>query len=172
MSGKGSPVDFKVDLIKVYATAQIKALIEKSKSIKGLRHSPTKGTLREFFVTDALKPFLSSQFSVGSGIIINQNSDQSAQIDVIILNNHILPPFIREQNIGLYPLVCIAIEVKSNLYKDDLIKAEKDARYIKEWIYRTEGTKTPTYLKPPFCAVLGFYGNGKKELLDENTGKK
>jgi hypothetical protein len=164
----------KTDLIKRYATAQTKAFVEKSKSIKSLKHSLVKGMLRELFVTDVLRPFLGSQFSLGSGIIINQMSDQSHQNDIIILNNHILPPFIGEQSFGVYPLECVVgtIEVKSNLRKKCLEKAEKDARYLKETLYRDRGTKTPTILRKPFSAIFGFYGSGKKELLREDAGKK
>ena len=64
------------------------------------------------------------------------------------------------------------IEVKSNLRRDDIEKAEKDARYLKKTIYREQGTITPTVLIPPFSAVFGFYGNGKKALSHEDRGKK
>ncbi len=161
-------------IIKRYASAQVKALIDKSESIRDLGHNLTKGTLRELFVTDLLSPFLSSQFSIGSGIIINQKGDQSRQNDLIILNNHILPPFIIKQNVGVYPAECVAatIEVKSRLTKDELEKAEEDASFLIETIYRAEGTVTPTVIEKPLCAVFGFYGTGAKELSKEVTGRQ
>lgn len=162
------------DLIKRYATGQVKALIEKAESIKGIEHDVTKGTLRELFVTDLLSPFLSSQFSIGSGIIINQRGTQSHQTDLIILNNHILPPFIKEQHIGVYPAECVVatIEVKSRLTKKELEKAEQDATHLYNSVYNEAETNTPTVMYKPLCAVFGFYGSGTKELSKENNGRQ
>jgi hypothetical protein len=167
-------IALKTDLIKSYATAQINALLEKSKSIKTLDNNLVKGMLRELSITNALSPFLSSQFRLGTGIIINQVCDQSAQTDLIILNNHVLPPFIGEQNLGVFPIECVVgtIEVKSDSRKSDLDEAEKDVKNIKENICRDKGTLTPTKLQKPFCSLFGFYGSFGEELLEENTGKR
>jgi len=160
-------------LIKRYSTSIVKSLIEKSKSLVGLSHKEIKGHLRELFATEALRPFLASQYDVGSGIIVNQNGNQSHQTDLIIYDNRILPPFIKQQNIGVFPVesVLAIIEVKSNLQKKDIIKAETDARYLCETIHR-QGTITPTVTGPdPYCAIFGFYGRGAKALLEESSGR-
>lgn len=161
-------------MIKQYASAQVKSLIAKAESIKDLKHNLTKGTLRELFVTDALSPFLSSQFSIGSGIIINQRGDQSHQTDIIILNNRLLPPFIVRQKIGIYPAECVVatIEVKSRLTKDELIKAERNASFLTDTIYSESGSFTPTLIQKPLCAVFGYYGTGAKELSVEDEGRR
>jgi len=166
-------INSSTDIIKRYATEQARTLVEKSDSIKNLEHSLTKGMLRELFISDALQPFLSSQFSIGSGIIVNQMGDQSPQVDVIILDNHILPPFIGKQYLGIYPVECVVstIEVKSDLAKDDLLDAEKNARVLKEIIFNGKRTLTPTVLTSPFCGVFGFHGTGIPEISQEEEGK-
>lgn len=167
------------DLIKRYASGQVKAVIDKAESIKGVRHKVTKGTLRELFLADLLSPFLSSQFSVGSGIIINQRGEQSHQTDIIILNNHMLPPFIKEQSIGVYPSECVlaTIEVKSRLTKSELEKAEEDARHLHNSICIAIPTVNPTgttipLIYQPLCAVFGFYGKGTELVSSEEAGRR
>jgi len=90
-------------LIQKYSTSIINGFIERSKSLSNLQHNLLKGELRELFVTQVLKQFLTAQFQVGSGIIVNQKGEQSKQTDIIIYDNRILPPFIREQYLGVYP---------------------------------------------------------------------
>ena len=93
--------------------------------------------MRELFVPNILSPFLSKQFDIGSGIVINQKEEQSDQTDIIIYDNRILPSFIKEQHIGVYLAESVIgiIEVKTNLRKDALIRAEASARKLHEKIY-------------------------------------
>ncbi|MHA1252502.1 MAG: DUF6602 domain-containing protein [Candidatus Helarchaeota archaeon] len=161
-------------LIQKYSTSLIHSLIEKIQSISSLSHKLSKGELRELFVADILKAFLTSQFDVGSGIIINQKGDQSNQTDIIIYDNRILPPFIKEQHLGIYPAECVlaVIEVKSNLRKTDIFKSEESAKKLLEIIYNPKSSIYKEYdLFKPICSILGFYGNGVKELNDKMKGK-
>jgi len=66
-------------LIQQYATGIVNGLIEQVKAVGPLDHGPTKGRLRELFVTQVLSRFLTSQFGVGSGVITNQRGDQSKE---------------------------------------------------------------------------------------------
>jgi hypothetical protein len=160
------------DLIKRYSTSIVKALIEKSKSLSGLSHKETKGVLRELFVTEALRPFLASNCDIGSGIIINQRGAQSHQTDIIIYDNRILPPFIKQQNLGVFPVesVLATIEVKSYLQKGDITKAEADAKVLLD-IHRQQHITSTAPFIDPYCALFGFYGRGTKRLSEETEGK-
>ena len=167
--------------IQAYASSIIKGLVAKSEGISGLDHNLTKGQLREILVSDVFKFFLTSQFGVGSGIIVNQKGIQSNQTDIIIYDNEFLPPFIKEQNIGVYPIesVVATIEVKSRLVKNELLKSENAARRLHTKVCDPDGSYYQDIIFPkPLCAVIGFYGNGAKEIdrdsvgnpwLDENT---
>lgn len=161
-------------LIQKYSTVLIKGLIEKVISLKQLNHKVTKGQLREIFISDILKSFLTHQFSIGSGIIINQKGEQSNQNDIIIYDNRILPPFLNQFNIGVYPAesVVATVEVKSNFTQTELLKAELSAKNLIENVYKPSSSIYKEFSQfKPIRAVLGFYGNGIKDLKDKTKGK-
>lgn len=161
-------------LIQNHSSAIIRGLFEKINALSDLNHKLTKGELRELFVTNILESFLTDQFDIGSGIIINQAGFQSNQADIIIYDNRILPPFIKEHHIGVYPAECVmaTIEVKRDLTKGELLKAEKAAQKLKNEIYDQKYSIYNDFkLFKPHCAIIGFYGSGCKHLSDATNGK-
>jgi hypothetical protein len=160
--------------IQQYTSAIIGGMVESSIALQDLDHNLLKGELRELFVTDLLKRFLTSQFEVGSGIITNQKGEQSNQNDIIIYDNRILPPFIREQHLGVFPSECVlaTIEVKSYLIKTELDKAETAAKKLHEEIYRPDASLYGDYHEfKPTCTIFGFYKNGPRAIAKEEAGK-
>lgn len=123
-------------IIQKYSTAIVRGMVEKIKSLSGLRHNLTKGELRELFVNEVLSSFMTDQFGIGSGIIINQAGLQSNQNDILIYDNRVLPPFIKKQNIGVFPIESVlgGIEVKTNLTKRSLIETESKFNYLRNKI--------------------------------------
>ena len=122
----------KSTLIKDYSSALVKGFYEKCLSIKDLQHNLSKGEFRELFVNDLLSNFLSTQFGVGSGVIVDSNGNQSKQVDIIIYDRRIIPPIIQNGNLGVYPIegvLCI-VEVKSNLTKEELEQTEKNFEHL------------------------------------------
>ena len=161
-------------LIQKHSSAIVRGLFEKIDALTEINHKLTKGELRELFVTNILQSFLTTQFEIGSGIIINQAGIQSKQTDIIVYDNRTLPPFIKEQQIGVYPAECVlaTIEVKSFLRKAELLQAEAAANHLKQIVYNQKYSIYSDFKSfIPLCAVIGFYGNGGKELLDRNKGK-
>ena len=161
-------------LIQKYTTSIVRGFIERTESLSHLDHRLLKGELRELFVSDILDSFLTNQFGIGSGIIINQKGEQSNQTDIIIYDNRVLPPFIKGQHLGIYPAECVlaTIEIKSYLRKGELLKAEVSAKKLIEEIYNPKSSLYEDYnLFKPTCAALGFYGNGAKNLSDKKNGK-
>lgn len=160
--------------IQNYSTSIVRGFIERTKSLSHLNHRLLKGELRELFVSNILASFLTNQFGIGSGIIINQKGEQSNQTDIIIYDNRVLPPFIKEQHLGVYPAECVlaTIEIKSYLRKNELLKTEVSANKLLKEIYNPKSSLNKDYnLFRPTCAVLGFYGNGAKNLSDKTKGK-
>ena len=159
--------------IQQYATGMIKALSEQAKAISPLKHNPTKGKLRELFVTQILKQFLTPQFGVGSGVITNQRGDQSRETDIIIYDKRILPPFIREENVGVFPIEVVieTIEIKSRLGKAELVEAESAALRIKEM--SVTGTIYNSDARPsaPGSTVFAFTGHGLSDLNEVESGR-
>jgi len=162
------------NLIKRYSSAIIEGLVSKVSASSPLNHRLTKGELRELFVTNILKSFLTKQFDIGTGIIINQKEEQSNQTDIIIYDNRILPPFIKEQHIGVYPAESVVgvIEVKSRLDRNAIINSEKSAKRLIEIIYNPKASIYGDYeYIRPLCGTIGFYGTGSTEIRDISKGR-
>jgi hypothetical protein len=156
-------------LIQQYATSIIKGFYEKIKSLDRLDHKLTKGELREFFVVEVLNQFLTDQFGVGSGIIINQAGKQSFQNDIIIFDKRVLPPFVKHMNLGVFPIESVlgVLEVKSRLTRKAILDTEGNFKYLKSVIC---DKKYSLYKNDynPLCGMIGFFGNGCKELYNDN----
>ena len=161
-------------LIQQHSTGIIKGLMGQVGSIKGMDHDATKGQLREMFVSNVLNRYLSSQFGVGSGAIVNQRGEQSSQTDIIIYDKRIIPPFIWEQPLGVFPIEAVVetIEVKSWLGLPDILAAVKAAQKLRQ--IATVGSiydgDVKSRMKPPGTTVIGFFENGLGELRDESSG--
>ena len=160
-------------IIQRYSTAIVSGLVEKIQSLSVLKHNLTKGELRELFVNDVMSSFLTNQFGIGSGIIINQYGLQSHQNDILIYDNRVLPPFIKEQNIGVYPVESIlgVIEVKTNLTRDSLLETESKFKDLRHRICHPKYSYYNTSAYIPICGMIGFYGYGSKEIKDSSGAK-
>lgn len=160
-------------LIQQYYTTLVNGFIEKSNSLKNIEHRLLKGELRELFVREILQTILTVQFGIGSGIIVNQKGLQSKQIDIIIYDKRILPPFIIQQHLGVYPIECVSatIEIKSSLNKKDILRSEDNCKFLYEEILNPKST-TDENIFYPTAAVLGFYGVGIKALSNDGSGKR
>lgn len=121
-------------LIQQYASSLIRGAADQAKVLDGMDHGTTKGRYREIFVKDVLSRFLTAQFGIGSGIIVNQRGDQSSQQDVVIFDRRVLPPFLDAEGLGVFPIesVLATIEVKSTLSNQDIRQTETSARQLEE----------------------------------------
>ena len=168
--------EMKRTLIQKDSSSLIEGMLERIKGLSSLDHRLTKGELKELFISKILKHFLPVQFDVGTGIIINHRGDQSKQIDVVIYDNRILPPFIKEQAIGVYPAesVIAVLEIKSSLGKGELLSAEAFAAQLCDKVYDPGGFYRGYSPFPyiPLCGIIGFRGNGCKELSGQEGGGK
>ena len=171
-SGNWCPLCGKRTIIQQEASALVSNFHRQAIALKGLHHKGIKGTLRELIISNFIKPFLTSQFSVGKGIIINKNNNQSNETDLIIYDNRILPPFFEEQKIGVYPAesVVATIEIKSELGKDEILKAGEAARELRGFVCNPEMSvfnnigKYKSLNALPFCGVIGFYSKSGNTL--------
>ena len=113
--------------IKAHTTEILESIIAQADSLGSVTHPTLKGELRELLIVDLFERFLTQDFGVGSGQIINQKEELSHQIDIIIYDKGILPPFIQFRNLGIYPAeaVIAIIEVKSQLTKENIIETSQ-----------------------------------------------
>lgn len=156
-------------LIKDNSVRIIEELVKKSEIFSvngdnGVDNPTVKGTLREILISEVLKLFLPPHFGIGSGIVINHYSKQSNQTDVIIYDKRVLPPFVYEGSVGVYPAesVIAVVEVKSFLRDEELKSAENSAKKLYEEIYGEQGFYAEygaiyqdINIKP-ICGVIGF----------------
>ena len=154
-------------LIQKYASSLVRDFISRAKDLKDLTHKLTKGELRELFVSRVLKSFLTNQFGMGSGVVINREGQQSRQTDIVIYDNRIILPFIKEQTIGVYPAesVIATVEIKTTLNQTALKGADAAAKELKEDVFAKVD-----FGFEPLCAVFGFRG-GFKALGEQGTGE-
>jgi len=159
--------------IQKHASAMIQALVQRVEALSRQDHKLTRGELRDLFVSDILKPFLTSQFGLGAGKIINPKEEESHSVHIIIYDTRILPPFIERQKVGIYPAesVIATIDVHDWLRRKDLLEAEQSAKDMHERIYNPESGMDSSYsFLRPLCSVIGFYGTGIKELSETESG--
>lgn len=154
-------------LAQKHATDVIKGLVEQVRSMGDLEHKLTQGELKELDVSDVLKRFLTSQFSVGCGIVVNQEGRQSRQTDIVIYDNRIIPPIVEKQGRGIYPVesVIATASIRTTLDGAGVKEAEEAAKYLSENV-------AGGYAKgiPPLYATLGF-GGGIEGLSDQEAGR-
>jgi len=153
-------------LIKQYSSGLVKGFIEKVKSIDTLNHPLGKGELRELFVTELISNWLTSQYSVTSGFIVDIQGNQSKQTDIIIYDSTLLPPFIKQSNLGVVPIECVlaTIEVKSFLDKSELINSEENAKYLNENLKFHESFGNAFIVQ----SIIGLKGDPISELSANN----
>jgi len=158
--------------IQEHSSGIIKSLIENVDSLKNLDQDMVKGTLREYFVEDVIEQFLTKQFGVGKDVIYNQKGEHSGQLDTIIYDNRILPPFIEKKGVGVYPAehVLAIIETRSWLSKSVIKEYDAKAKTIFEKIYNPDSSlyRDLQIMKPLF-SVVGFFDEGifKNESKEE-----
>ena len=174
--------------IQKHATALVQGMIAQSQAIGDIDHPGSKGKLRELFVGNCLQPFLTTQFGLGTGHIINHIGEQSPECDIISYDNRIVPPFIKHKDIGLFPFesVIAVIEVKSILDSRELTNTSNNFTKIIKYIYDNNVNiyggyyislidpkgniiKTIDMLKP-FLSVISFKIKGLKVLKSKDKG--
>lgn len=161
--------------IQQHTSAIIKSFTAHVDALKNLDQRMLKGRLREAFTSKILSKFLTSQFGIGTGIIINQRGEQSKEIDIVIYDSRILPPFIEEQKIGVYPAesVLAVIEVRSWISKEVIKEYSVSAKELYDEIYNPASSIYPDFPRMrPFYSLVGFYDKGifknqnREEILE------
>ena len=148
--------------IKAHTTTIIEGIIAQANSLGPVTNPTLKGELRELLIADLFSRFLVPDFGIGSGQIINQKEELSHQIDIIIYDKRILPPFIQYLNLGLYPAeaVIAVIEVKSQLSKKNIIETSNNNQRLYDEIYsRDASIYKDLHRFQPLTSIVGFFDN-------------
>ena len=162
------------NIIKKYADTIVSSFVAKSNALKEMTHKFTKGQYRELFIANVLKAYLPFYLDIGTGIIVNQKGCQSSQNDIVIYDKRVLPPFIHEQNLGVYPAesVLSIIEVKSSSNRKGLYEIDNVAGKLFTNIYSNTGSiyKELRYFMPIYN-VLIYNPIGLKKMANETFGE-
>ncbi|KAB7656681.1 hypothetical protein GBN78_11680 [Bacillus sp. B2-WWTP-C-10-Post-4] len=117
-----------------FLEAAAKNLMAEFEASKAVHHHGLKGDIRENAV---IKTFLSKhlpqKYNIGSGVIVNADSDQSRQQDIIIYDAFNCPLLHNEENTKIVPIenVYSTLEVKSTLTKSELKKCIENIKSVK-----------------------------------------
>ena len=146
--------------IKSHTTAILEGIIAQAFSLGQVTNPTLKGELRELLVADLFKRFLVPELGVGTGQIINQKEELSNQIDIIIYDKRILPPFIQSQNLGIFPAesVIAVVEVKSHLSKKNIIETSTKNQRLHDVVFsRDASIYKDLHNFVPLTSIVGFF---------------
>jgi len=154
-----------------YVFALIAGFIAQAEGLSSIEHRLTKGELRELFVQSLLKHFLPENLGVGTGVVINNQTDQSHQMDIVIYDKRALPPFLMTKNRNVFPIesVVSTIEVKSRLDLSALKQAEKSALHLIQNVIGHNNWLQPEASHNLLCAVFGLSGTEVRVLSTDNN---
>jgi hypothetical protein len=114
-----------------------------------------------------LPPF----FGVETGIVINNKGNESKEIDLIFYDARMLPPFLENGDLDIYPIESVVAvgQVKHYLSVKDLKKSDTNAQYLLEDIWKKNrwvGNKPPDQ---PLQCLFAFGGDKIKGLEKINN---
>jgi len=151
-----------IDLIKSAA----KRMLLDFEDSKRIEHRPTKGRAREFAVFERfLRPYLPARYSIGSGIVIDANSKQSRQQDLVVYDELYSPKLLdmESDKILFIESVLAVLEVKSVLdrgaLKDIIEKSAsiwKLSKSPQPIISLVPGMMVPVSHAPVLCIGICF----------------
>ena len=101
---------------------------------KQIEHNGVKGSAREDLLKDYLKKLLPEKYSITSGIIIDNNQNQSKQQDFIIHDAYNCPSFFKTESNSILPIesVYATIEIKSTLDYSTLEQSVKNVESVRK----------------------------------------
>lgn len=137
----------------------VKKALEDSRVAEGYDNQVLKGRAREIFVSNLLRPFLSKDYEICTGHIIDSQDGHSRQIDVIIFDSRLIPPLMLTEGEGIIPYeaVLATIEVKSTLDAEELRKSIENARSVKVLKPNFKEILRRSEIKhSPICYVFAF----------------
>lgn len=118
---------------------RVRSAIAAAQAARGIGHHGLRGQFREIFVRELLRPLIPVHIGLGTGEIATADGQHSRQQDVVMYDTRVLPPFLADPSVGLFPLesVLYTIEVKSVLMAGDLRQAHESAQQIDGFEYQT-----------------------------------
>jgi len=130
------------------------------------RNRLLKGRAREIFVASILRPYLNPTMGICTGMVTDSDGSHSAQMDVIIYDRNVVPPFLLSEGEGIVPIesVLATIEVKSRLTSTELNSAVDNARSLKLLVpFFAEMKPGAPTKKSPLCCLFAYSSDLQKK---------
>ena len=112
-----------MDFLYKYFKESTKMLLSKYRRSSIQEQSPNIGTNREVYIKDFLESIIPPRLEVRSGELIDNKGNRSGQLDVILVRNDTPHLSLEGEDTYLITGAFCAIEIKSNLNKEKLLKA-------------------------------------------------
>lgn len=122
------------NLILQYYEGILKQLRSEVDSINSaFKHQGMKGSGNEAVLRNLLEKFLPKKYGVGTGIVIDNEGNQSRQCDIVIYDNVLYPSLLALGNVHLFPvdIVYATIEVKTTLDTKSSREAQENIRSVR-----------------------------------------
>lgn len=167
-----------MNVIRAHFRRMQNVLLALASIADGSEHNVTKGTLREIFLKEFLKPILPHDIGVVSGEIIDSYGNRSGQVDCILIDKTLPQLYLGSPDhlIVLAESVLATIEIKSNLTGDELSDSLISSYKIKCLKKRgvqcyTKGSVSITISPawPIATFVFAYRGATLRTLLDRVT---
>lgn len=131
------------NLIRLELESSISRAIDRYQAASAVFHMGLRGEAREIFFEDILKKWLSRDFGLGSGLIVDRFGAQSPQTDVILYNNEIIPAYLLNDRHGNFPVgsAIYSIEIKSKITSQEV----KDSFEKSTKLYELQNQFYPQY---------------------------
>lgn len=117
--------------------SRIQAAIASASAVAGIGHAGMRGSLREAFVRDLLRPVMPPRLGFAHGLIASAYEQQSTEQDVVIFDTDALPTVLLDGESGLIPIeaALYSIEVKSSLSEKNLRETHEKAEKLNELMH-------------------------------------
>jgi len=117
--------------------SRIDGAVTTASAASQVRHKGIKGQLREIVIRELLRPLLPPDIGVGTGEIVALPDESSHQQDIVIYDKSLLPAFLLERTLGVFPVECVlhVIEVKSRLDAKEVRKSHEAAKKLDRFKY-------------------------------------
>ena len=110
-----------MSILSIKIKEKIRHIKHEYETNKLIQHQGVKGTFNESDLSNLIKDIIPSRFKITKGLIENYKSEQSNETDIIIYDDDILPPYIKN-DLSVIPVEALkyAFEVKSTLNSTEL----------------------------------------------------
>lgn len=155
-----------------YIVELVRSAMQKANNAaETLNHRALEGEVREIALKLCIEPFLTVNFGVGAGKVIDSYGNTSSQIDVIVYDKRSLSPIFYKNEMGLFPVegVRYIFEVKSKLTAKEIRDANKKFLSVSQLISYPEEDDSGKIIRrgnTPAAVLFAFDSNAKGNEAD------